>query len=98
MFAHMQTLPVRYFDTHTFGDVMSHYTNDIDTLRQMVSQSFPQLLSSCMTIVMVFAAMLYTSVYLTLFILVTISCLLFVTEKGGGKKCRLLYPSAAFPR
>ena len=85
MFAHMQTLPVRYFDTHTFGDVMSHYTNDIDTLRQMVSQSFPQLLSSCMTIVMVFAAMLYTSVYLTLFILVTISCLLFVSKKVAGK-------------
>ncbi len=85
MFAHMQTLPIRYFDTHTFGDVMSHYTNDIDTLRQMVSQSFPQLLSSCMTIVMVFCAMLYTSVYLTLFILVTITCLVTITKKVAGK-------------
>ncbi|MCD2493575.1 ABC transporter ATP-binding protein/permease [Lacrimispora sp. NSJ-141] len=85
MFAHMQTLPVRYFDTHTFGDVMSHYTNDIDTLRQMVSQSFPQLLSSCMTIVMVFCAMLYTSIYLTLFILMTITCLILVSKKVAGK-------------
>lgn len=85
MFAHMQSLPIRYFDTHTFGDVMSHYTNDIDTLRQMVSQSFPQLLSSCMTIVLVFCAMLYTSVYLTLFILVTITCLVAVSKKIGGK-------------
>ncbi len=85
MFAHMQSLPVRYFDTHTFGDVMSHYTNDIDTLRQMVSQSFPQLLSSCMTIVLVFCAMLYTSVYLTLFILVTITCLVTITKKIGGR-------------
>ncbi|MCI8549682.1 MAG: ABC transporter ATP-binding protein [Lachnospiraceae bacterium] len=85
MFAHMQSLPIRYFDTHTFGDVMSHYTNDIDTLRQMVSQSFPQLLSSCMTIVMVFCAMLYTSIYLTLFILVTITCLVTVSRKIGGR-------------
>ncbi len=85
MFAHMQTLPIRYFDTHTFGDVMSHYTNDIDTLRQMISQSFPQFLSSCMQIVMVFCAMLYTSVYLTLFILVTITCLLLVSKKIAGR-------------
>ncbi len=85
MFAHMQSLPIRYFDTHTFGDVMSHYTNDIDTLRQMVSQSFPQLLSSCMTIVLVFCAMLYTSVYLTLFILVTITCLVMISKKIGGR-------------
>lgn len=85
MFAHMQSLPVRYFDTHTFGDVMSHYTNDIDTLRQMVSQSFPQLLSSCMTVILVFCAMLYTSLYLTLFILVTITCLVTVSRKIGGR-------------
>lgn len=51
MFAHMQTLPIKYFDTHTHGDVMSHYTNDTDALRQMLSQSLPQLLSSCVTIV-----------------------------------------------
>ena len=85
MFAHMQTLPVSYFDTHTFGDVMSHYTNDIDTLRQMISQSFPQLLSSVMSIIMVFCAMLFTSVYLTLFILVTITCLMTVSKKIAGR-------------
>ena len=85
MFAHMQSLPVRYFDSHTFGDIMSHYTNDTDTLRQMISQSLPQFLASCMQIVMVFCAMVYTSVYLTLFILVTITCLLLVSKRIAGR-------------
>lgn len=85
MFNHMQSLPVGYFDTHSFGDVMSHYTNDIDTLRMMISQSFPQLMSSAMTIVAVFCAMLYTSVFMTLFVIITISCLIYVTKKIGGK-------------
>jgi ATP-binding cassette subfamily B protein len=62
MFTHMQLLPIKYFDTHSFGDVMSHYTNDTDTLRQMISQSLPQTLSSLITVVTVFAAMLATNV------------------------------------
>ena len=61
MFDHMQALPIRYFDTHTHGDIMSYYTNDIDTLRQMLSQSMPQMFSSAVTIVTVFFAMLYTN-------------------------------------
>ncbi|MGI6150843.1 MAG: ABC transporter ATP-binding protein [Christensenellales bacterium] len=68
MFAHMQTLPIRYFDTHHHGDVMSYYTNDTDTLRQMLAQGIPQVFSSLLTIVAVFGAMLYLSLWLTLFV------------------------------
>ncbi len=69
MFAHMQTLPVKYFDTHTHGDVMSHYTNDTDTLRQVISQSLPQMFSSVVTMVAVFFAMLFLSVELAVFVM-----------------------------
>ena len=58
MFAHMQTLPIRYFDTHSHGEIMSHYTNDTDTLRQMIAQALPQVFSSMISIVAVFMAML----------------------------------------
>lgn len=85
MFAHMQTLPIRYFDTHTHGDVMSHYTNDTDALRQMLSQSLPQLLSSCMTIVAVFISMLYLSLWMTLFIIVFLFLILKVVKSIAGK-------------
>ena len=68
MFEHMQTLPIRYFDTHTHGDIMSHYTNDTDTLRQMLAQSIPQMFSSLITIISVFFAMLFTSWQLTIFV------------------------------
>lgn len=67
MFSHMQTLPIKYFDTHTHGDVMSYYTNDADTLRQMISISIPQSFSSLITIISVFSAMLTVSVWLTVF-------------------------------
>ncbi len=87
MFVHMQTLPIRYFDTHTHGDIMSHYTNDTDTLRQMISQSIPHMFSSVITIVAVFFAMLYTSVWLTLFVVVFIffqlKVIKFITGKSG---------------
>ena len=66
MFTHMQRLPIRYFDTHPVGDTMSRYTNDIDTLRQMISQAIPQCISSIATIVVVFLAMVVTSPLLTL--------------------------------
>ena len=70
MFATMETLPIKYFDTHAHGDIMSIYTNDIDTLRQMISQSFPQLLSSVITIVSVLVSMLILNVPLTVVTLV----------------------------
>ncbi len=85
MFAKMQRLPVKYFDTHTYGEVMSYYTNDTDTLREMVSRSIPQVISSVITIITVLCAMLYTSVYLTLMVFVFVGIMLFVTSKVGNK-------------
>ncbi len=85
MFTHMQSLPIRYFDTHTFGDVMSRYTNDADTLRQMISMAIPQVFSSTITIIAVFAAMLYSSVYLTLFVVVMLIIMLKTTKFIGAK-------------
>lgn len=85
MFSKLQTLPIRYFDTNSHGDIMSRFTNDTDTLRQMISQSIPQFLNSAVTIVAVFFAMLYTSVWLTLFALAFLVIMLMVTAKVGGK-------------
>lgn len=84
MFAHMETLPIGYFDTHTYGDVMSYYTNDTDTLRQMLSQSIPQVLNMSMTVVAVFLAMLFTSWLLTLVIVVGVMVMLTVAKKITG--------------
>ena len=87
MFTHMQSLPVRYFDTNTFGDVMSRFTNDTDTLRQMISMAIPQMFSSLITIIAVFSAMLYSSVHLTIFVLVMLFVMLktikFIGSKSG---------------
>lgn len=88
MFSHMQTLPVRYFDTNSFGDVMSHYTNDADTLRQMLSQSIPQAFSSVITIVAVFFAMLSTSLPLTLVVIVCVAVILNVSRFIAGRSGR----------
>ena len=85
MFARMQKLPIRYFDTHTHGDLMSHFTNDTDTLQQMLSQSVPQMFSSLVTIVAVIAAMLYTNVWLTLFVFVGVAVMITVTRQVGGR-------------
>ena len=85
MFEHMQTLPIRYFDTHTHGDIMSHYTNDTDTLRQMLAQSIPQMFSSLITIISVFFAMLFTSWQLTIFVLCFVFIMLQVTGRVAGK-------------
>ncbi len=85
MFEHMQTLPVQYFDTHTHGEVMSHYTNDTDTLRQMISQSIPQMFSSAITIVAVFIAMCVTNLWMTGFVILTIIGMMTVTGFIGGK-------------
>ncbi len=88
MFSHMQKLPVKYFDTHAHGDLMSHYTNDTDTLRQMISQSIPQMFSSIITIVSVFCAMVYTSVPLTVMILFFVFIMVQVAKKVGGNSAK----------
>ena len=88
MFTHMQKLPIRYFDTHPAGDVMSRYTSDIDTLRQMISQSIPQCISSVATLVVVFVAMVVTSPILTVVLLVTVTGIVFVTKVVAGKSAR----------
>ena len=85
MFSHMQTLPIKYFDTHSHGDIMSRYTNDTDTLRQMISQSIPNIISSFITIVTVFIAMLIKSMYLTAFVIISICFMFFVTGKVAKK-------------
>ena len=85
MFTHMQTLPILYFDTHPVGDLMSRYTSDIDTLRQMLSQSIPQCISSIATLVVVFIALLITSPILTCVLLLTVSVIIYVTKVVAGK-------------
>jgi len=85
MFSKMQALPIRYFDTHSYGDIMSHYTNDTDALRQMISQSLPQVISSLITIVTVFFAMVITSLHLTALVLAVVAVMFFTTMKIGGR-------------
>lgn len=88
MFNHMQDLPIRYFDSHNHGNVMSYYTNDIDTLRQMVSQSMPNLLVSVVTIVSVISIMLYYSVWMTLVVAFGVCFMVLVVKKIGGQSSR----------
>ncbi|MBR7117364.1 MAG: ABC transporter ATP-binding protein [Clostridia bacterium] len=88
MFKKMERLPVKYFDTHNHGDIMSHYTNDIDTLRQLVSQSLPQLIMSGIVVVSLVFVMLYFSLWMTLVVLVGVVIMLFVTGKIGGGSAR----------
>ncbi len=84
MFEKMQNLPIRYFDTHKHGDIMSHYTNDIDTLRQLISQSLPAILRAGFTVISVLAIMVYYSVWMTLLIFVGAIAILIITKKVGG--------------
>ncbi len=84
MFDKMQNLPIRYFDTHKHGDIMSHYTNDIDALRELVSQSLPALLNSVVILLSVFALMLYFSVWMTLVLLCGVVVMIFASKKIGG--------------
>ena len=88
MFAHMETLPLKYFDTHPHGDIMSHYTNDTDTLRQMVSQSIPNLFSSSITLISTLISMLILSVPLTLLVFVGVFVMLKVSGKIGGNSAK----------
>lgn len=85
MFVHMQSLPIKYFDTHAHGDIMSTYTNDIDTLRQMISQSMPQFLSSLITIVSVFLSMIFLNIPLTILTLVMVAIMLFATKAAASR-------------
>ena len=84
MFDHMQDLPIRYFDTHNHGDIMSFYTNDIDTLRQLISQSLPQLTISCVTLISVFCIMLYYSVWLALVVTCGVIIMFFTARYVSG--------------
>ena len=88
MFTSMEDLPIRYFDTHAHGDIMSVYTNDIDTLRQMISQSIPQLLNSLITIVGVFVCMATLNIPLTILTLAMVGVMLLVTKKLGGNSAK----------
>lgn len=84
LFNGMQNLPIKYFDTHMHGDIMSHYTNDIDSLRQLVSQSIPALLQAGIIVVSVFSIMLWYSVWMTLVVVVGVFFLVYVTKVFGG--------------
>lgn len=84
MFDGMQNLPVKYFDTHKHGDIMSHYTNDIDTLRQLVSQALPHLLQSAAIVLCVLSVMLYYSIYMTTVVIVGVIVMINVSKKVGG--------------
>lgn len=85
MFSHMQTLPISYFDNNTHGDIMSHYTNDTDTLMQMISQSLPNLVSSIITIIAVLFGMLHLSIVLTLIVIIGVIVMLIVSKNVASK-------------
>lgn len=88
LFEHMESLPIRYFDTHKHGDIMSYYTNDVDAMRQMISQSFPQLLISLITITTILCIMMYYSVPMALIIVGGAVLTIFITKKIGGKSAK----------
>ena len=88
MFSGMQKLPIKFFDTHNHGDIMSYYTNDIDTMRQLISQSLPQLLVSSVTVLVLISIMLYFSLWMTLIVLLGVAIMLFTTGKIGGGSAR----------
>ena len=88
MFEKMEKLPIRYFDTHTHGDIMSYYTNDTDTLRELISRGIPEIVSMVITIISTFIAMLCTSAYLTLLVIVVAIVMFKVTKNIGGKSSR----------
>lgn len=84
MFDHMEKLPIRYFDTHAHGDIMSMYTNDVDTLRQMISQSIPQFINSAITVISIVAGMISLSLPLTGVAFVMVAIMLICTKKVTG--------------
>lgn len=88
MFEHMESLPLRYFDTNQRGDLMSYYTNDVDAMRQMLSQSFPQLLSSLITVTTILCIMMYYSIWMGLVIVAGAVCTITITRVVGGKSAK----------
>ncbi len=88
MFEQMQKLPIRYFDTNQRGDIMSHYTNDVDAMRQMISQSFPQLLVSLITVITILCIMMYYSILMGLVIILGSAVTIIITKKIGGKSAK----------
>ena len=96
IFAHMESLPIRYFDTHQRGDIMSHYTNDVDAMRQMVSQSFPQLLVSLITVLTILCIMMYYSIWLGLVIVGGAVLTVFITRTIGGKSAHYFMAQQKF--
>ena len=88
MFSHMQELPIRYFDTHTHGDIMSHYTNDTDTLRQFISQALPQFISAIVTVIVILISMFVSNVLLTILVIAVTVLMGFVTNKVGGASAK----------
>ncbi len=91
MFSGMQKLPVKYFDTHTHGDIMSRYTNDIDTLRQLVSQSIPQIINAVITVSLLFGYMLYMNVWMTLVSFIGIFAMFIATKTVGGNSAKYFF-------
>ncbi len=85
LFSHMETLPIKYFDTHAHGDIMSIYTNDIDTLRQLIGQSIPQLINSVITVLMSFVSMIVLNIPLTILTVLMVGVMFLVSAKLGGK-------------
>ncbi len=94
LFTHMESLPIKYFDQHPHGDIMSVYTNDVDTLRQMLSQSIPQLVSSAITIVSVFFSMCMLSWQLTIVTMLMVALMMFCSKKSPSSP-QILHPAAA---
>ena len=90
MFVKMETLPIRYFDNHATGDIMSTYTNDTDTLRQIIGQSFPNLVQSLLSITAVYVMMLYFSIWLTILVTAVLYCMVKITGKFGGDSTRYM--------
>ncbi len=88
MFSTMQRLPIKYFDTHTHGDIMSYYTNDIDTLRQLISQSIPSLFTCVITLAVLISIMLYYSIWLSLVVFLGVALMFLITKKIGGNSAK----------
>lgn len=88
MFEHMQKLPIQYFDTHIHGDIMSHYTNDTDTLRQFISQALPQLISAVVTVVVILISMIMSNIPLTLLVIAVTVIMVVITNKVGGASAK----------
>lgn len=95
MFGGMQCLPIKYFDTNNHGDIMSHYTNDIDTLRQLISQSLPQLLVSAITVTTVFCIMVYYCLWLTLVVVLGVAVMFYLIKKIGGNSAKFFFRQQA---